>query len=93
MTAPVIFSIGASKAVPKFTEEIPDPEEYGWQRVNGYRCFLPSPEEIHSECEAIKARWSADERYKRATGMPTDALVPVSNRDRVGTPTVTIDAA
>jgi hypothetical protein len=66
----------SEQAMPHSMAEIPDPDEFGWQKVKGCLCFLPSPEEIRAGCEAFQAHWSADERYRRMTAMTDDPQLP-----------------
>jgi hypothetical protein len=70
--------------------EIPDPDEFGWQRVKGCLCFLPSPEEIRAGCEAFQAHWSAGERYRRMTAITDGPPLP---DDRDEQPAAANDAA
>jgi hypothetical protein len=71
-------------------KEIPDPENFGWQRLNGTVSYFPAPEEIRAACKAIQARWSLQESQRRRTAMPYDTAPPV---DRIDTPPVSTDAA
>lgn len=50
-----------------------DPNATDWRPG----CGLPSPAEIASECERIRAGWSALEREKRRVGVVPELLAPV----------------
>jgi hypothetical protein len=50
--------------------DLAESQQFGWQMVRGFVCYLPSPEEIRHRCEAIQVNWSNEERYKRRTAMP-----------------------
>jgi hypothetical protein len=70
-----------------------EPEKYGWQADSGKPSYLPSPEEIRAQCEAIQARWSEDERDKRRSATPFDDGTPEQGSDPIETSAVTIGAA
>ena len=73
--------------------DVAEPDEFGWQRVRGFICYLPSPEEIRQGCEAIHCHWSNEERSKRRARMPDEARVATRDRNRVETRMVKIDVA
>jgi hypothetical protein len=47
-----------------------EPKQFGWQRVGKLSIYLPSPDQIRDECEAIQAGWSRSERVKRRFRIP-----------------------
>jgi hypothetical protein len=59
--------------------EIPDREKFGWQKAkrHGKDCYLPTPEEIRAECDALQAGWSPEELARRSEWAQPEARYEV----------------